>query len=91
MIRCIAFDWFVIVTLSVCLIGCATVEKPKPSAIWVMCDECYGDGRVIYGPDHPAVKQGFPQGVFECPMCGGTGRLYEDQENYPARIPKHDH
>lgn len=79
MIRYIALSSLIIVTLFACFFGCGTVEKPKPSVIYVMCDECGGDGQALYMADHPLVKLGFSQGYHECPMCGGSGILYEDQ------------
>jgi DnaJ-class molecular chaperone len=58
-------------------IGC-TVQRQMPSIVEVKCSECDGRGKVTYGPDHPIVKMGFDEGTYDCPMCGGSGQLYED-------------
>lgn len=80
MIQRIAFNFFGTAALFACFfVGCSTAEIPQPSVIEVVCDECDGDGQVTYGPDHPIVKMGFDPGEYECPICGGTGRLYEDR------------
>lgn len=60
-------------------LGCGTADQSRPSVVEVKCSECDGIGKVTYGPDHPIVKMGFEQGTFDCPMCGGSGKLYEDQ------------
>lgn len=60
-------------------IGCQSVDKAVPlEPVLVKCDECSGDGKVYYGPEHPIVKIGFDVGEYDCPMCGGTGSLVDE-------------
>jgi RecJ-like exonuclease len=59
-------------------VSCTTVQRPKPLIVEVKCSECDGNGKVTYGPDHPIVKIGFDPGTYDCPMCGGSGRLAEE-------------
>ena len=66
------------VLLACFFVGCSSVETPRPSTIEVKCSECDGKGKVIYGPDHPITKMGFKQGTYNCPMCDGSGKLYNE-------------
>lgn len=62
-----------------CAIGCnATTEKQKPF-VEINCSECDGKGKVTYDENHPFVKMGFESGTFDCPICGGQGKLYEER------------
>lgn len=65
----------VYVALFACVfVGC-NVSQPKSKIVEVKCSECDGNGKVIYGPDHPIVKIGFDAGTYDCPICGGAGLL----------------
>lgn len=69
---------------NVLFVGCGPGEpqaKPKltHAVIAEACIECDGDGKVVYGDDHPIVKSGAGEsGEYSCPMCGGSGTLYAD-------------
>lgn len=43
----------------------------------VVCGECGGNGKVQYGEEHPIVQLGFDPGEYQCPMCGGSGKLLD--------------
>lgn len=80
----------VVTSAVVCLVavsllcGCNTsdapVPKPLPKVREVMCQECAGSGVVRYSHDHVLVtlRQAEPNREYRCPMCGGSGKLYED-------------
>ncbi len=45
----------------------------------VTCDECNGIGTVTYGEDNWIVINKIDDaGTYSCPMCNGSGKLYED-------------
>lgn len=62
----------------VLFVGCESVNEVKREPKIVACQECGGDGKVYYGPEHPIVKMGFDAGEYDCPMCGGSGRLRDE-------------
>ena len=47
----------------------------------VVCSECKGVGTVTYGEDHWIVVNKIDDaGTYPCPMCEGSGKLYEDKK-----------
>lgn len=47
----------------------------------IACEECKGTGKVVYGKDHWIVINNIDEaGVYLCPMCEGTGKLYEERK-----------
>jgi hypothetical protein len=51
------------------------LRKTQRMLVEVKCDECGGDGIVEYDGSNPLL----PQGRYQCPMCGGRGKLNEYQ------------
>lgn len=52
------------------------LRKTQRMLVEIKCDECGGDGIVEYDGSNPLL----PQGRYQCPMCGGLGKLNEYQD-----------
>lgn len=52
--------------------------QPVATEKVVVCSECDGKGKATYSEDNPIVLNGLGNpGTFECPICGGSGKLVE--------------
>ena len=68
----------VLIIATILLCGCNNPGNTLPLERVVTCSECVGKGKVIYREDNPIVLNGLGKpGVYECPICGGSGKLIE--------------
>lgn len=58
-----------------CCLGCGKRQDSSTDSKMFLCGECGGDGKVYYDQNHPIVQLGFEPGEYDCPICGGSGRL----------------
>lgn len=60
--------------LVVALTGCARSPKVDSRGFTeIDCPECNGTGKVTSTDKSPF----FPPGTYNCPMCGGEGKLWQ--------------
>lgn len=56
------------------MIGCNPSPKVDSRGFTeIDCPECNGTGKVTYD----GTEEFFPAGTYNCPMCGGEGKLWQ--------------